>query len=78
MTPGLLLQPLTRLELDALTAEAEHAYTKAHIAFTNAPMRSDALQAAAGVAQDAMALCTDCYEASMLLSAAEMDRILGY
>jgi hypothetical protein len=70
------LAPLTRTELDILMADAEHANRKAQVAFMNAPLRPEAVQAAAGVAQDCMNLVVDCYDMSMLMMAAEMDRML--
>lgn len=66
---------LDRAMTDELIARAEHAYRKAHIALVNAPLRQDALTAACGVAQDCMALQMDAYEHSMLLMAAEFDRV---
>lgn len=69
------LAPLTRTELDILMHDAEHGNRMAQIAFSNAPLIAEKVAAAAGVAQDMMNLCVDIYEASMLLSAAEMDRV---
>ena len=71
-----LLAPLDRAELDELMRVAEHAEVKARIAFTMGPLHNRAdLEAACGVWQDARGLTTDCYDASMLLLAAEMDRV---
>lgn len=69
------LAPLERRELDELIRVAEHAERVAHIALNAAPLRFDALADACGVAQDVMCLLHDAYDASMLLSAAEMDRV---
>jgi len=72
-----LLLALDRRELDELILVAEHAEAKARIAFRNAPLRREAVAAACDVWQDARALTADCYDASMLLLAAEMDRVFG-
>ena len=69
------LAPLERTELDELIRHAEHAERKAHIALTNAPLRFEALADACGVAQDVMCLLHDAYDASMVLMAAEFDRV---
>ena len=69
-----LLAPLSRTELDVLTADIEHAYRVAHIALVNAPLRQDALIEACGVAQDVMGVMMDCYDESMRRLAAEFDR----
>jgi hypothetical protein len=74
---AMLALMLTRPELDTLIAEMEHAERKSHIALVNAPLRHDALAGACGVAQDCVSLLLDCYDASMLMYAAEMDRMLG-
>jgi hypothetical protein len=66
---------LDRAETDELIREAEHAHRKAHIALVNAPLRREAVISACGVAQDCMALQMDAYEHSMLLMAAEFDRV---
>jgi len=70
------LLPLDRGELDELMRVAEHAEVKARIAFRNAPLRREAIEGACAVWQDARGLTSDCYDASMLLLAAEMDRVL--
>jgi hypothetical protein len=71
------LAPLSRTELDVLTADIEHGYRKAHIALTVAPLRPEALAAACGVAQDCMALMDDCYEESILRRVADMEAAAG-
>ena len=70
------LLPLDRGELDELMRVAEHAEAKARIAFRMAPLNRHAVEGACAVWQDARALTSDCYDASMLLLAAEMDRVL--
>jgi hypothetical protein len=75
------LADLTRAELDELTTAAEEADRVARVVFTTVPLwRTESpamLASAAGVAQDTLTLCTDCYDASVLLTIAEMDRLLG-
>ena len=74
MTAG-LLAPLSRTELDVLTADIEHGHDKAHIALRCAPIGDPArLAEACGVAQDCMSLLMDCYDESMRRLAAEFDR----
>jgi len=76
-----LLAGVDRASLDAMTLEAEHAEAKAMLVFRMVPLdHPDSIPrlcGAAGVAQDCRAWVTDCYEASFLLSAAEMDRVFG-
>jgi hypothetical protein len=51
-----LLAPLTRPELDALLADSEHAFTKAHIALAACPLDPETVQGFAGVAQDCLSM----------------------
>ena len=69
------LLPLDRGELDELMRVAEHAEVKARIAQRVAPLDSGTVFGLTAVWQDARALTNDCYDASMLLLAAEMDRV---
>jgi hypothetical protein len=69
------LAGLDRAELDEWILKAEHAYRKARVAVEQAPLTREALADACGVAQDCHAWVIDCYDASMLLLAAELDRI---
>jgi hypothetical protein len=69
------LAPLDRGELDDWILKAEHAYRKARVAVEQAPLTREALDDACGVAQDCHVWLMDCYDASYVLLAAEMDRI---
>jgi hypothetical protein len=61
-----LLHDLTRPELDSLLADAEHAYVKAHIALTVAPLDNQlAIEGAAAVAGDCLALWDDALNESI-------------
>lgn len=71
----LIAAGVTQPELNELIATVEHAHDKAHIALRMAPRNPDALADACGVAQDVMCLLHDAYDASMLLMAAEMERL---
>lgn len=51
-----LLAPLTRPELDALLADAEHAYTKAHVALAACPLDPELVAGQAGVAQECLCM----------------------
>jgi hypothetical protein len=72
---------LTRAELDELTAAAEEADRVARVVLVTVRLGDDdsdeRLARACGVAQDSLALCNDCYEASIQLTIAEMDRMFG-
>ena len=70
-----LLAPLDRGELDELIRTAEHAEQKARVAFRVAPLDSGMVAGLGAVWQDCRALTSDCYDASLLLLAAEMDRV---
>lgn len=72
MTP--YLAALERPELDELTRTIEHAHDVAHIALRCAPLDSERLAAACGVAQDCDGVLHDCYDESLLRLAAEFDR----
>ena len=63
--PSGLLAPLTRVELDCLLADAEHAFTKAHIALASAPLVPELVQDAAAVAQDCLAMWQDALDESI-------------
>jgi hypothetical protein len=71
------LAGLDRAELDTWMLEAEHATRKAHLVVAHCPLTRESLADACGVAQDCSAWLTDCYDASMVLWAAEFDRIFG-
>lgn len=60
-----LLAPLTRAELDALLADAEHAYVKSQVAVSCAPLDENVIYAAAGVAADDLALWMDALDESI-------------
>jgi hypothetical protein len=61
-----LLADLTRPELDALLADAEHADRKAHIALSVAPLGSPgAVYAAAGLAADCLGLWMEALDESL-------------
>ena len=65
MTAG-LLAPLTRPELDALLADAEHAYTKSYIAVSNAPLdNQNYMYELAGVSADCLRLWMDALDESI-------------
>jgi len=51
-----MLRPLTRAELDALLADAEHAFTKARVALSNCPLVPETVQGFAAVAGDCLTL----------------------
>jgi hypothetical protein len=69
------LAGLDRAELDELMHLMEHGTRVAQTVVAHAPLEHRALEDACGVAQDCRALLSDCYDASMVLLAAEMDRI---
>ena len=52
--PTGLFRPLTRAQLDALLAFAQHGYDKSHIALATAPLVPEIVSEAAGVAQDCL------------------------
>lgn len=60
------LAPLTRPELDALLADAEHANCKAQIALSNAPLDNRLfIYSLAGVAADCLAMWQDALDESI-------------
>lgn len=70
------LNPLTRIELDVLTADAEHANARAQTVLRCLPLGDpERLAAVCGVAQDCMGWLMDCYDQSWLRWAAEFDRV---
>jgi hypothetical protein len=69
------LAGLDRRELDTWMLEAEHATRKAHLVVAHCPLNPENLSDACGVAQDCSAWLNDIYDASMVLWAAEFDRI---
>ena len=58
-------QPLTRAEIDTLLADAEHAFTKAHLVLAQAPLMPELVEDAAGVAQDCLNMWNDVLDLSI-------------
>jgi hypothetical protein len=69
------LAGLDRAQLDELIRLMEHGTRTSQVVVALAPLDQRALEKACGVAQDCSALLNDCYDASMVLWAAEFDRI---
>jgi hypothetical protein len=59
------LAPLTRPELDALLAAAEHSSVKARVAMSITPLHQERVYQAAGVAADCLRMWMDALEESI-------------